>query len=143
MSDRLPLRDYSRSLAVLIGTWDYEFLRPVPAAGHSLRRMAGLLAGPLCGWPAEWLVVHQNVPSPGDLPDQLITAFDAITDVALFYFVGHGQISPDDQLCLGLARSRPEPSRRAVTSLRFGDVRQALLDSKAAVKIVMLDCCFA
>jgi hypothetical protein len=128
---------------VLIGTSDYAFLRPVPAAGHSLRRMAALLSGPLCGWPRERLIVHPNVPSPGDLLDQLITAFEAVTDVALFYFVGHGQISPDDQLCLGLARSRPEASRRAVTSLRFGDVRQALLDSKAAVKIVILDCCFA
>ena len=143
MSERLPLRDYSQSLAVLIGSWDYAFLDPVPAAEHSLRRMADLLASPWCGWPRDRLVVHPNVSSPGDLPDQIITAFDAVTDVALFYFVGHGQISPDDQLCLGLARSRPEPSRRAVTSLRFGDVRQALLDSKAAVKIVILDCCFA
>ena len=143
MSDRPPLRDYSQSLAVLIGAWDYAFLDPVPAAEHSLRRMADLLAGPWCGWPRDRLAVHSNVPSPGDLPDQIITAFDAVTDVAVFYFVGHGQISPDDQLCLGLARSRPEPSRRAATSLRFGDVRQALLDSKAAVKIVILDCCFA
>ena len=143
MSDRSPLRDYGRSLAVLMGTWDYKFLDRVPAAGHSLRRMESLLRGPLCGWPQARMLVLPNVPSPGDLPDRLITAFDAVTDVALFYFVGHGQIAPDDQLCLGLVQSRPEWNRRAATSLRFSDVRQALQDSSAAIKIVILDCCFA
>jgi hypothetical protein len=143
MGDWPPLRDYGRSIAVVMGTWDYAFLEPVPAAEHSLRRMEQLLAGPLCGWPRERIQVLANVPSPGDLPDRLITAFDSVADVAVFYFVGHGQISPDDQLCLGLAQSRPEPNRRAATSLRFADVRQALQESIAAVKIVILDCCFA
>jgi len=143
MADRPPLRGYSHSRAVVMGTWKYAFLDRVPAAEHSLRRMAGLLTGPLCGWPRDRLLLVENEPSPGDLPDRLITAFDGISDVALFYFVGHGQISPDDQLCLGLVQSRPEPNRRAATSLRFSDVRQALQDGEAAVKIVILDCCFA
>lgn len=143
MADRPPLRDYSRSRAVVMGTWDYEYLKPVPAAQHSLRRMIELLTGPLCGWPPDRLLSLENEPGPGDLPDRLITAFDDISDVALFYFVGHGQIAPDDQLCLGLQHSRPEANRRAATSLRFSDVRHALLDSRAAVKIVILDCCFA
>jgi hypothetical protein len=128
---------------VVIGTWDYAFLESVPAAENSMRRMAGLLAGPLCGWPQDQLLVMGNEPGPGDLPDRLITAFDGVSDVALFYYVGHGQIAPDDQLCLGLGQSRPEPNRRAATSLRFSDVRHALQDSGAAVKIVILDCCFA
>jgi acetyl-CoA synthetase len=108
-----------------------------------MRRMIGMLTGPLCGWPRERLLELGNERSPGDLPDQIITAFDGITDVALFYYVGHGQISPDDQLCLGLVQSRPEANRRAATSLRFSDVRQALQDSSATSKIVILDCCFA
>lgn len=143
MADWPPLHDYSRSRAVLMGTWDYAFLDPVPAAENSLRRMTGLLSGPLCGWPRDRLLLVENEHSPGDLPDRLITAFDGARDVALFYFVGHGQIAPDDQLCLGLARSRSDPNRRASTSLRFSDVRQALNDSGAATKIVILDCCFA
>jgi hypothetical protein len=143
MADLPPLRDYSRSRAVVMGTWDYDFLPRVPAAENSLRRMAGLLTGPLCGWPLERMLQVENELGPGDLPDQLITAFDGISDVALFYYVGHGQVTPDDQLCLGLVRSRCEPNRRAATSLRFSDVRQALADSSAAVKIVILDCCFA
>lgn len=143
MADWPPLHDYSRSRAVLMGTWDYEFLGQVPAAENSLHRMTRLLSGPLCGWPRERLLLVENEHSPGDLPDRLITAFDGVRDVALFYFVGHGQIAPDDQLCLALARSRPDPNRRTATSLRFSDVRQALNDCGAATKIVILDCCFA
>jgi hypothetical protein len=63
--------------------------------------------------------------------------------VALFYYVGHGQIDNEDQLCLALTESRAEPNRRAATSLLFSAVRRALLDSDAATRIVILDCCFA
>jgi len=143
MAEQPPLHDYSLSRAVLMGTWDYCSLEPVPAAENSLQRMARLLSGPLCGWPAERLLRFENERSPGEIPDQLITAFDGIRDVALFYFVGHGQLSPDDQLCLGLGLSRPEANRRAATSLRFSDVRLALNECPAATKIVILDCCFA
>jgi biotin carboxyl carrier protein len=143
MANWPPLRDYRNSRAVVMGTWNYKFLEPIPAARNSLLRMTGTLCGWLCGWPKERVLILEDEPSPGDLPDRLITAFDDISGVALFYFVGHGQIAYDDQLCLGLVQSRPEVNRRAATSLRFADVRQALQDSGAATKIVVLDCCFA
>src|SRR5271156_3031929 len=94
--DLPPLRDYSRSRAVLIGTWNYTFLQPVPAAAHSLRRMADLLTGPLCGWPLDRVLVMPDEPGPGNIPDRLITAYEGV-DVALFYFAGHGQIAADNQ----------------------------------------------
>src|SRR5262249_43242527 len=56
---------------------------------------------------------------------------------------GHGQIDLANQLCLGLAGSRTEANRRAATSLPFEVIRRAMLDSPAATKIVILDCCFA
>jgi outer membrane protein assembly factor BamB len=105
--------------------------------------MSGLLTGPLCGWPSSHVLVLANERSPGDLPDRLITAFEDVTDVALLYYVGHGQIDLDNQLCLGLVGSRTESNRRAATSLPFEAIRRALLDSPAATKIVLLDCCFA
>ncbi|HEY1627941.1 MAG TPA: caspase family protein [Streptosporangiaceae bacterium] len=127
----------------MIGNWDYTFLEPVPAAANSLRRMEDLLTGPLCGWPPDRVTVIANEPGPGNIPDRLVTAHAGVHDVALFYFVGHGQIAPDDELCLGMRDSRPEANRRASTSLRFGDVRSALMESRAATKIVILDCCYA
>jgi hypothetical protein len=143
MADRAPLHDYSSSRAVVMGTWEYRHLPPVPAAGHSFRRMRTLLTGPLCDWPKSRTLTLENEPGPGDLADQLVTAFEDVRGIALFYYVGHGQIDAEDQLCLGLVGSRAEYNRRAGTSLRFHAVRQALLDSPAAMKLVILDCCFA
>ena len=143
MTSRLPIRDYTHSRAVVVGTWDYDFLPSLPAAGHSLRRMKRLLTGPLCGWPRDRISIFGNRRIPGNLPDRLITLFENARDVALFYYVGHGQIDADEQLCLGLGGSRTEPHRRSVTSLPFQAVRRALLESPATTKIIILDCCFS
>src|ERR1700733_11174754 len=116
MPEWSPLRDYSGSRAVLMGTSEYSFLPSLPAALNSLERMAGLLTGPLCGWPADRVVLVVNERGPGDLHDRLITSFEDAANVALFYYVGHGQIDLANQLCLGLAGSRTEANRRAATS---------------------------
>lgn len=139
------VRDFSGSRAVLIGTWDYEHLPPVPAARNSLERMTALLTSPVCGWPADRITTVANRARPGDLYDDLVELYSqtAADGVALFYFVGHGQPDSDDRLCLGLAASRTEAARRASTSLLFDNVRDALRESDAETKIVILDCCFA
>jgi hypothetical protein len=143
MTSLPPLRNFSHSRAVVMGTWEYENLEPVPAVRNSYERMVGLLTGPLCGWPRDRLSGWENVLTPGDLADNLIAEFEVVSDVALFYYVGHGQIDADDQLCLALKRSRTDAHRRASTSLPFQDVRKALLASPATTKIVILDCCFS
>lgn len=136
--------DFSRSRAVLIGTWDYRHLRPVPAAKHSLNRMRALLTSPLCGpWPQERISVVGNRKALGDLPHELVTWFGAVTDVALFYYVGHGQYDNDDRLCLALRNSSDDAVLRTTTSLSFDAVRHAFRVSKATTKIAILDCCFA
>lgn len=139
------MRDLGRSRAVLVGTWDYTHLPTVNAARHSLDRMRDLLTGDLCGWPADRVTVIANRRSPGDLHDMLVELFGE-TDgdgVALFYYVGHGQPDGRDMLCLGLVESQTDFRRRASTSLRFDDVRDALGGCDAGTKIVILDCCFA
>lgn len=57
MPDQSPLHDYSHSRAIMMATWDYDFLPPVPAARNSLDRIVSLLTGPLCGWPQNRLSV--------------------------------------------------------------------------------------
>ena len=76
MSDRKPLHDYGHSRAVLIGTSDYKYLPPVPAAANSLKRITKVLTSDLCGWPLGRVSVFSNEPGPGDLPDRLITLFE-------------------------------------------------------------------
>lgn len=135
--------DFSRSRALLMGTSEYSELTSVPAAAHSLRRMYQLLTGPHCGWPANRVERMHNRRTVGSLPDQLIDFYRTADDVALFYYVGHGQPDLYDQLCLGLVDSRTQPERRTTTSLTFEAVRHALSNSGAHTKIVILDCCFS
>jgi hypothetical protein len=142
MTSTSPWRDYARSRAVLLGAWDYTQLRPVPAARKSLDRMVGLLTGRLCGWPADHVLTLRNVAERGTVPDQLMQVFDGVTDVALFYFVGHGQLH-GDELCLALRESPTNGARRLTTGLPFSDVRAALRECDARTKIVILDCCFS
>jgi len=105
--------------------------------------MRQLLIGPLCGWPVKRVTVVSDASEPIGLPGQLIDWYAQATDVALFYYVGHGQVDDEDELCLGLTGSRSEVERRAATSLTFRAVRNALRASPAPVKVVILDCCFA
>ena len=142
MTDRVALHDYRNSRAVLIGTSTYHKLGDVPAA-RSLRRLRGLLTSDLCGWPADKITVIEDAPRPGDLPKRLIKMFYDVKDVALFYFVGHGLLDDEDQLCLGLVESDNEPHLRASTSLEFRVVRDAFIRSSAETSILILDCCFA
>ncbi|MFD2416605.1 caspase, EACC1-associated type [Amycolatopsis pigmentata] len=144
MTSADPLHVYADSRAALIGTWDYKYLESVdPAARNSLGRMTDLLTGPLCGWPEDRVEVIGNERECGNLPHRLMRLYQGITDVALFYFVGHGQIY-DDELCLALGESPYEASSLRLTAgLQFRHVRQALLACDAETKIVILDCCYS
>jgi WD40 repeat protein len=135
--------DLARSRAILIGTGTYRYLPQVRPALNSLARMESVLTGEMCGWPPNRVVSFLDRRQPGELPDQLVELFQDAEDVALFYYVGHGQVDPSDTLCLGLVESREVPARRKTTSLPFDAVRDALIHSPARAKIVILDCCYA
>jgi WD40 repeat protein len=137
------MADHARSRAVLIGTGTYRYLPGVRPALNSVARMESLLTGDLCGWPPNRVVTFLDRRQPGELPDQLVELYEDAEDVALFYYVGHGQIDPSDTLCLGLVESREVATRRKTTSLPFDAVRNALVHSPAKAKIVILDCCYA
>ncbi|MDH6143426.1 hypothetical protein P3T35_005461 [Kitasatospora sp. GP30] len=142
MADALD-GEFANSRAVLIGAWDYAELLCVPAAENSFDRFRTMLTGPLCNWPEDRITAFPNRPSLGALPHQLVKEFADATDVALFYFVGHGQYDFNDQLCLALGDSSTEARFRNTTSLTFEQVRNALQISRAKTKIAVLDCCFA
>ena len=121
------VREYQRSRAVLMGTWEYSDtgLPSIPAARFSLDRMREVLLGPLCGWPDERVTVLRDELEPGNLADRLVGLFEDVSDVALFYYVGHGQPDENDQLCLGLGHTSSKANRRYNTSLPFDAVRRA------------------
>lgn len=140
----LANRDYSRSSAVLMGTWDYTDFDQVLAVKRSFHRMRDLLLDPVCGpWPEESLVAFENLSTLGRTHVELIEAFVAATDVAFFYYVGHGIYDHRERLCLTVGDTRTDPNFTAATGLPFEAVRDAFRASRAAVKIAVLDCCYA
>ncbi|MCD0444126.1 caspase family protein [Glycomyces sp. A-F 0318] len=136
--------DYSRSRAVLMGTWSYRHLKPVDAAERSYHRMRDLLRGPVCGeWPEDRMTAVANPETVGELRRELVEAFLDVEDVALFYFVGHGLYDYRDRLHLTVQATEPRTPYRGATSLPFESVREAFHHSRARTKIAVLDCCFA
>jgi osmoprotectant transport system substrate-binding protein len=142
MSASLP--DYPRSQAILIGTSIYndKGFRQLPAAKNSLTGVAEILTDEqLCGWPEERVKVLLNQGSRPQLIMDLRRWARETTDVLIVYFVGHGIITPQGELCLALtdtALDNPD-----VTGLEYRFVREALIDSPARIKVVILDCCYS
>ncbi|MEV7808693.1 hypothetical protein AB0O28_37650 [Microbispora sp. NPDC088329] len=140
----LARRDYSRSRAVLMGTWDYTDFERAPAIRRSFNRMRDLLMDPVCGqWPEESIKPFENLRTLGTTHRELIETFITATDVALFYYVGHGIYDHRERLCLTVGDTRTDANFTAATGLPFEAVRDAFHASRAAVKIAVLDCCYA
>jgi glycine betaine/choline ABC-type transport system substrate-binding protein len=140
MNPDLP--DYSRSRAILIGTSDYrdKSFRPIPAAANSLKGLNEILVDErLCGWPSERVTALLNPDNGAQLIVNLRDWAQETEDVLLLYYVGHGTISPDGQLCLALPGT--EFKHPDITGVEYRHIRSALLDSPARIKVVILDCC--
>ena len=140
---RLP--DRQRSRAVLIGTGRYadEKLPDLAVVGKTIGDLVAALTDPVYG------VVSENhctvLEDEGDIRligRYLRSAASNADDLLLVYFVGHGLVSGRrHELYLGLPDS--EWSEPEFNSLEYDKLRSAVLDSAAATKIIVLDCCFS
>jgi Caspase domain len=114
------------------------------AASHSLHAVKRALTGPSCGWPESRIAVFEDQNTGDRVPERVATLIHDTTDVLLFYYVGHGQLLPNEKLGLALTDTSDEPRLRHSTSLRFDDIRDELhYNCDARVRVVMLDCCFS
>jgi caspase domain-containing protein len=140
---RLP--DPQRSRAVLIGTGKYadKKLANLPVVRRTIDDLAAALTDPDHGVFAK---NHCTVlKDQGDIRligRRLRSAASHAKDLLLVYFVGHGLVDGRrHELYLGLPDSvwaAPE-----FNSLEYDKLRSAVLDSAAATKIIILDCCFS
>ena len=74
--------------------------------------------------------------------EALLAAADAAEDFLLVYFGGHGLVGGrDNALYLGMYYSRWQSPTYG--SLSYNTLRETVLDSPAATKTVILDCCFS
>ena len=137
--------DPGRSRIVLVGTPVYQDPRlpDVPVISRNIADLAEVLTGPLGGFdPA-----HCTAAPPGagldEIGDLLAAAADEAEDLLLFYYSGHGLLSPQgSELYLSLSNTRPD--RLPFTGLRFETVRDVFTgSSRAKVRAVILDSCFS
>lgn len=139
---RLP--DSQRSRAILIGTSHYAdtSLQDLPSAAANVTALQSALADPDSGG---FQIEHCS--SIID-PDHLHTVGPAIAETArsaedtlVVYYAGHGLVDERGDLFLGLRNTTRD--HLAYTSLSFSLLRQAFRDSKAANRVLILDCCFS
>ncbi|MGW3200629.1 caspase family protein [Streptomyces sp. NPDC001118] len=137
-------RDNARgSRFVISGCHQYDNLEDLPAVSNNVTQLMEVLSDPAIGGidPDACTIVSQPSNS-GLLLDAIYDAAEECTGTLLFYYAGHGITSfQNGDLSLAIPGTSPA---RPHTSVRFDDVRAAVLSArKAPRKVVVLDCCFS
>jgi hypothetical protein len=127
----------------LIGCGSYRHLEDLPAVRNNVVDLAGTLTDPVFGGFLEsgCSVLPEDVAAV-DVFDALCQAGRDAEDTFLVYFAGHGVLGGRNELHLALSNTRDD-SAAALTGLPYDQVREALLESPALNRVVILDCCFA
>jgi hypothetical protein len=137
---RLP--DPGRSYAVLIGSSRYGSagLSDLPAVAGNLAGLAEVLTDPaLGGFPPDRCIVVSDPASARAVGRTLREYAARAEDTLLVYWAGHGGPGPGEEFHLSVTGADgPPPGALAV-----GRVREAMLRSPAAHRILILDCCFS
>ncbi|MGW4369819.1 caspase, EACC1-associated type [Nocardia takedensis] len=136
--------DAARSAAVLIGTSHYnsDSLSDIPAVANNLADLTQLLLGHDTGtFSREFFETISDPSSPGQIGEAVGRASRSATDVLLVYYAGHGLLDSRGRLHLGLTGS--DPGQVIWTALPFDILREELADSRADIRILILDCCFS
>lgn len=144
---RLP--DFGDSYALLIGVADYRAAIPpetgafdaVPAALHNLTRLRSVLS-PITGGGFDRSACRMiSNPNTGEgIRAAVQQASHQAGDVFLLYYVGHG-LKIGEELYLASSTSTPESME--TTGIRYETVRKLIRASRAAIRIIILDCCFS
>ncbi|MEV6947868.1 caspase family protein [Streptomyces sp. NPDC051172] len=135
----------ARSRAVLIGTSRFPKapeLPSIPAVAANLNALRQVLTDAAAGTITPELC--QVVSDPVDmqrLGPLLSNTIREATDVLLVYYAGHGLL--DDKGRLYLSLTGTEPSLLRYTALPLDTLREELASSPAAIRILILDCCFS
>ena len=137
--------DPRRSYAVLIGTSTFASagLADLPAVAGNLTGLAGVLTDPALGaLPPGRCIVLADPASAGTADRTLRECAARAEDTLLIYWAGHGGPGPAGELFLSVADTGTgEPP--AGGALAISRLRDALLHSPAAHRILILDCCLS
>ena len=139
---RLPDPDRSRAVLVGVSVYRDPRLPDLPAVAHNLTDLQKLLVAPGPGG-LRPKVCH--VESRPRVPHQIGVTLDEIAkhaqDTLIVYYAGHGLLDRHGELYLALGDTNIDHLLH--TALPFSTVRHVLLDSPAAARVLILDCCFS
>ena len=136
--------NHSRSRAILIKTTASQDsgIPPTPGAAASVAGMQAVLTSPeLCGWSASSVVIPVETSNASHVGMTLRQLARKATEVLLVYFVGHGMFGRDEHFYLSLAGTDSQDPENS--SLAYEQIRREVLNSRARLKIVILDCPFS
>ncbi|HEY3609342.1 MAG TPA: type I methionyl aminopeptidase [Pseudonocardiaceae bacterium] len=142
---RMP--DPVTSRAWLIGTSthaDEPDLPWLPSVANNLPDLAGVFTDPRWwGLPAANCVSLLDPKRPIEVIRSLRQTAAAARDTLLIYFSGHGLLGHDGSLFLALNETSSDRELLKYTALAVEDIHNAMRDSPAMNKILILDCCYS
>jgi hypothetical protein len=140
---RMP--DPGRSQVILIGTSEYEDMErlpPIPPVKKNLEDLRATLTDPEYGIVSvERCDLLLNERKLSVVGRALKTAIADVDDMLFVYFAGHGIVGPRHELYLAMYES--DLDNPGFSALPYDTLRNAVLDSKAATKVVVIDSCFS
>jgi hypothetical protein len=139
--DELP--DPMRSRAVLIGGRHYRKLADLEAVHNNLTVLAKeLCASDIWGLPVDNCVTVEDPATADEMLEPVLEAAEKASDTLLVYYAGHGLVGRRGELHLALVGSESDP-QRMYKAVPYDHIRDILLESGAARRIVILDCCYS
>lgn len=134
------LPDPQRSQAVLIGVSDFEELLPLPTIEANVTDLAKALAAPrLWRLPTGNISIPRELTRPFDVKKAVRQAAEKATDTLLVYYGGHGLLDDLGKIHLAI----PSSTEDAESGVPYTWIHDEVSNSKAARKIIILDCCYA
>nr|WP_198151299.1 caspase family protein [Kibdelosporangium sp. MJ126-NF4]CEL14399.1 protein kinase-like protein [Kibdelosporangium sp. MJ126-NF4]CTQ88764.1 protein kinase-like protein [Kibdelosporangium sp. MJ126-NF4] len=135
------LPDPRSSRVVIIGTSSYDHLPNLPAVAANVHALASCLSDKnLWGVDRRNITAINNPGTHSEMLDPIHAAAEDATDTLLVYYSGHGLLDRRTNLQLALSGSVPG---RFHTATQYDWIRDAVIDSPARRRIVILDCCYS
>lgn len=140
----MPIPDPDESRVLLVGTASYrdKGYRALAGVGNNLADLRKAVTDrSIWGLPPANVRVVLDPRHPTKITGPLRQAAREATDTLLFYYAGHGFLGPKDSALY--LTCRDSLGDDDASALEYKYIRNAMLDSRALRKIVILDCCFS
>ena len=139
---RLPRPGVSRLVLMGCGVYQNTDLPALPAISNNLADLNSVFTNPVVSdlQPSD-ITTCQDPQGMIDFGSALCGPADAATDLLLVYYSGHGLVSTRGDLHLAVGAT--DPSRPNWTAVPMQAIRDAMRDSPARNKVLILDCCFS